>query len=338
MDKVIRIGLDTSKHVFVVHGVDAAERPVLRRKLRRAELEPFFAKLPPLLVGLEACGGSHHWARVLARLGHEVRLLPPQYVKPYVKRGKNDARDAEAICEAVGRPTMSFVPVKSLDQQAALMLHKARDLLLKQRTMLVNAIRGHAAELGVCAPQGLGKVEALLAQVAAEEAIPALARDVVALLGQQLDALEHRIELVERRLLAWHRDCALSRRLATIPGIGPIAATALAMKVPDPHMFKSARHFAAWLGLTPKDHSTAGRQRLGGITRAGDEDLRRLLVTGATSVIRHTKPGRGSAWLLGLIGRKPKKLAAVAWANKAARVAWAMMVNGEAYQLRASPA
>jgi transposase len=338
MDKVIRVGLDTSKRVFVVHGVDVAERPVLRRKLGRGEVLSFFARLPPTLIGLEACGGSHHWARELARLGHEVRLLPPQYVKAYLKRGKNDALDAEAICEALGRPTMSFVPMKSPDQQAALMLHKARDLLLKQRIMLVNAIRGHAAEFGVCAAQGLGKVEELLKQVAEDEAIPALARDVVTMLGQQLDGLQERIEVLERRLLAWHRACALSRRLATIPGIGPIAATALAMKVPDPTVFKSARHFAAWLGLTPKDHSTAGRQRLGGISRAGDEDLRRLLVVGATSVVRHTRPGKGSAWLLGLIGRKPKKLAAVAWANKAARVAWAMMVNGEAYGLRAKAA
>jgi transposase len=336
MEQIIRIGLDTSKNVFVVHGVDVQERPVLRRKLRRGEVLGFFAGMRPLLVGLEACGGSHHWARELGRLGHEVRLLPPQYVKAYVKRGKNDARDAEAICEAVGRPTMTVVPVKSAEQQAALMLHAARDLLLKQRTMLVNAIRGHAAEFGLCAPQGLGKVELLLKQVAEDEAIPVPARDVVALFGQQLDALQKRIEVLERRLLAWHRQCALSRRLATIPGIGPITATALAMKVPDPTVFRSGRHFAAWLGLTPKDHSTAGRQRLGGITLAGDEGLRRLLVVGATAVVQHTRPGRGSAWLLALIGRKPRKLAAVAWANKAARVAWALMISGGTYELRAA--
>lgn len=334
MEQVIRIGLDTSKQVFVVHGVNAAERPVLRRQLRRAELAAFFAGLPPVLVGLEACGGSHHWARVLHKLGHEVRLLPPQYVKPYVKRGKNDARDAEAICEALGRPSMRFVPMKSAEGQAALMLHGARDLLVKQRTMLVNAIRGHAAELGVCTARGLGKAEELLKQVAGDKAVPALARDILALLGEQLETLQERIELVERRLLAWHRASPLSRRLATIPGIGPIAATALAMKVPDPSVFQSARHFAAWLGLTPKDHSTAGRQKLGGITRAGDEHLRRLLVLGATAVVRHTKSGRGSAWLLALIGRKPRKLAAVAWANKMARTAWAMMVNGEEYRPR----
>jgi transposase len=336
VEQVIRIGLDTSKSVFVVHGVDAQERPVLRRKLRRAEVEPFFARLPPALIGLEACGGSHHWARRLKELGHEVRLLPPQYVKAYLKRGKNDARDAEAICEALARPTMRFVPVKSAEQQAALMLHTARDLLIRQRTMLANAIRGHAAEFGLCAPQGLGKVEALLKRVAEDQSIPALARDILELYRRQLEALEERIEVLERRLMAWHRQCALSRRLATIPGIGPIAATALAMKVPDPAVFRSARHFAAWLGLTPKDHSTAGRQRLGGITRAGDEGLRRLLVVGATSVVQHTRPGRGSVWLLALLARKPRKLAAVAWANKAARIAWAMMTSGQKYQLRGS--
>lgn len=332
MEQIIRIGLDTSKQVFVVHGVDAAERPVLRRKLRRGEVEQFFAMLPPLLVGLEACGAGHHWARVLQGVGHAVRLLPPQYVKPYLKRGKNDALDAEAICEAMARPTMRFVPVKSEAQQAALMLHRARDLLVKQRTMLVNAIRGHAAEFGVCAATGRAKVEELLAQVAADAAVPTLARDILAMLGRQLEKVEEKIEALERRLLAWHRACALSRRLATIPGIGPIGATALVMKVPDPTVFTSARHFAAWLGLTPKDHSTAGRQRLGGITRAGDENLRRLLVVGATAVVRHIKAGKGSPWLLALIGRKPRKLAAVAWANKMARMAWAMMISGEAYR------
>jgi transposase len=334
VEQVIRIGLDTSKTVFVVHGVDAQERPVLRRKLRRAEMEPFFARLPPTLIGLEACGGAHHWARRLKELGHEVRLLPPQYVKAYLKRGKNDARDAEAICEALARPSMRFVPVKSREQQAALMLHTARDLLIRQRTMLANAIRGHAAEFRLCAALGVGKVEALLKRVAEDNAIPALVRDILELYRRQLEALQERIEELERRLMAWHRECALSRRLATIPGIGPITATALAMKVPDPAVFRSARHFAAWLGLTPKDHSTAGRQRLGGITRAGDESLRRLLVVGATSVVQHTRPGRGSAWLLDLIGRKPRKLAAVAWANKAARVAWALMTSGQKYQLR----
>jgi transposase len=340
VEQVIRIGLDTSKELFVLHGVDAAERPVLKRALRRSQLEGFFAASPPVLVGLEACGASHHWARLLTALGHQVRLLPPQYVKAYLKRGKNDARDAEAICEAMARPSMRFVPVKSADQQAALMLHSGRDLLVRQRTALSNAIRGHAAELGLCAAKGLGRVEALLDRVAGDESVPAAARYVLALLGEQLAALEQRIAAIERELLAWHKASALSRRLATIPGIGPLTATALAMKVPDPGAFSSARHFAAWLGLTPKDHSTAGRQRLGGITKAGDEGLRRLLVVGATAVVRNAKPGRSSPWLLALLARKPRKLAAVAWANKMARTAWAMMLSGETYapQHAATPA
>ena len=338
MAEITRIGLDTSKNVFVPHGVDAQDRPVLSRKLRRAEVEGFFARLPPALVGLEACGAAHHWARVLESLGHQVRLLPPQYVKPYLKRGKNDARDAEAICEAMARPSMRFVPVKSRDSQAALMLHGARDLPVRQRTMLSNAIRGHAAEFGLCAAKGPGNVTELLERIAADEGLPALARGILALLGEQLAALQERIAALDRRLLAWHRASELSRRLATIPGVGPIAASALAMKVPDPAAFRSGRHLAAWMGLTPKDHSTAGRQRLGGITRAGDEGLRRLLVAGATAVVRHARAGKGPAWLSGLLARKPGKLAAVAWANKVARTAWALMVSGETYQQRRAAA
>jgi transposase len=332
MTEIIRIGLDTSKYVFQVHGVDAAEQPALRKKLRRADLERFFAGLAPTVIGLEACGASHHWARVLQRLGHEVRLLPPQYVKPYVKRGKNDAADAEAICEAMSRPSMRFVAVKTVENQAALMLHGARDLLIKQRTMLANAIRGHAAEFGVAGAKGVGRVAELLAHINADAAVPELARETFARLGAQLAAIERQLRELETKLLAWHRGHEGSRRVATIPGIGPITATALAMKVPDPSQFRSGRHFAAWLGLTPKDHSTAGRQRLGVITRAGDATLRRLLVAGAMAVIRHAKPGRASPWLLALLARKPKKLAAVALANKSARIAWAVMRRGETYQ------
>ena len=333
MVEVIRVGVDTSKSVFQVHGVDASERAVLVKKLRRSEVERFLASLAPTLVGLEACGGAHHWARVLRRLGHEVRLLPPQYVKPYVKRGqKNDAADAAAICEALGRPSMRFVPVKTAENQAALMLHGTRDLLLKQRTMLVNAVRGHAAEFGVVGAKGVGRIGDLLERVAASEAVPELARAMFASMGRQADALERQIEELDRQLTAWHRSSECSRRLAAIPSVGPITATALAMKVPDPSVFRSARHFAAWLGLTPKDHSTAGRQRLGGITRAGDETLRRLLVSGAMAVIRRARPGRTSPWLLSLLARKAKKQASVALANKTARIAWAMMKRGEAYR------
>jgi transposase len=312
--------------------VDARERAILRKKLHRGEMERFFAGLAPTLIGLEACGASHHWARVLRRLGHEVRLLPPQYVKPYVKRGKNDAADAEAICEAMSRPSMRFVAVRTAQNQAELMLHGARDLLIKQRTMLANAIRGHAAELGITGAKGVGRVNALLDRIAADADVPELAREIFARLSEQLEAVAKQVHVLETRLKAWHRTNERSRRLASIPGIGPIGATALAMKVADPNVFRSARHFAAWIGLTPKDHSTAGRQRLGAITRAGDETLRRLLVSGAMAVIQRAKPGRTSPWLLALLARKPKKLAAVALANKMARIAWALMMRGEAYR------
>jgi transposase len=332
MDEVIRIGLDTSKHVFQVHGVNAAEQAVLRRQLRRGEVERFFGALPRTRIGLEACGAAHHWARVLQALGHEVKLLPPQYVRPYVKRGKNDAADAEAICEALSRPSMRFVPVRTAENQADLMLHGARDLLVKQQTMLVNSIRGHAAEFGITARAGTANVGTLLERLAASPSVPELAREMFSRLAEQLEALERQLRAIDKRLAAWHRMNERCRRLAAIPSIGPVSATALAMKVPDASVFRSGRDFAAWIGLTPKDHSTGGRQRLGGITRAGDETLRRLLVAGAMSVIRHAKPGRTSPWLLDLLARKPKKLAAVALANKTARIAWALMMRGETYR------
>ncbi|MGH6754274.1 MAG: IS110 family transposase [Bradyrhizobium sp.] len=332
MNEVIRIGIDLSKHVFQVHGVNTAEQPVLRRTLRRGQMERFFAGLSPTLIGMEACGSAHHWARVLQELGHEVRLLPPQYVKPYVKRGKNDAADAEAICEALSRPSMRFVPVRSKENQAELMLLTTRDLLMKQKTMLINAIRAHAAEFGVTGAKGSDSITALQQRIATTEAMPQLAREVLARLFEQMNSLDQQARELERQLKAWHRNHTESRRLATIPGIGPIIATALTMKVPDPRVFQSARHFAAWLGLTPKDHSTAGRQRLGVITRAGDETLRRLLVNGATAVIKYAKPGRASAWLLNLLARKPRKLVAVALANRMARIAWVLMTRGEVYR------
>lgn len=331
MKEVIRIGVDTSKHVFQVHGVDALERPVLRKKLRRADVERFFAALPPTQIGLEACGAAHHWARVLQGLGHEVRLLPPQYVKPYVRRGKNDAADAEAICEAMSRPTMRFAPIRTAENQAELMLLGARELLVRQRTMLANAIRGHAAEFGVAGAKGLCQIGPLLERIAAAN-VPALARDIFATLAQQLEALDQQIAGLDKRLRAWHRTNERSRRLVTVPGIGVIGAAALAMKVAEPSAFRSGRHFAAWIGLTPKDHSTAGRQRLGAITKKGDEMLRHLLVSGAMAVIHRTKPERQPPWLRQLLARKPKKLAAVALANKTARIAWALMSRGGTYR------
>jgi transposase len=329
---IIRIGLDTSKHVFQIHGVDENEQPVLRRQIRRGEVAKVFAKLAPTRIGIEACGASHYWARVLRSLGHEVVLLPPQYIKPYVKRGKNDKIDAEAICEAMGRPTMRFVPVKTAEQQAALALLGVRDLLVKQRTMLINAIRGHAAEFGVIAAQGPKQVNELLQRLASEQGVPALAREMIEVLASQLDGLEIKLKAIEQRLLAWHRQDQTSQCLATIPGIGPIAGVSFALKVAEPQAFRSGRHFASWVGITPRENSTAGRQKLGRISRAGDEDLRRLLVIGATAVIRAAKPGRTAPWLLALLARKSKKLAAVALANKMARIVWAMMVSGETYR------
>jgi transposase len=313
--------------------VNAAEQPVLRRKLRRKEMLSFFAKLAPTMVGIEACAGSHYLARVLAGFGHEVKLLAPQLVKPYVKRAKNDAADAEALCEAMSRPTMRFVPVKTCEQQAALMLAGMRDRLIATRTQLTNAIRGYAAEFGLIAAKGLDKIEPLLLRTQTDETLPILARELFAAHAQEYAQLEAHIEAVEAKLMAWHRADEQSRRLAEIPGIGPIGASQMSMKVVDPHAFRSGRQFAAWLGLTPKDHSTAGKVRLGGITRAGDETLRSLLVVGATAVLQQVLRGRRKAapWLATLLARKPPKLAAVALANKTARIAWRLMVSGERY-------
>ena len=291
MDKVIRIGLDTSKHVFQVHGVDRSEQVVERRQLSRGQVEKYFASLSPTVVGLEACGASHHWARVLRELGHEVRLLPPQYVKPYVKRGKNDRIDAEAICEAMSRPSMRFVPVKSVDEQAAAMLLSVRDMLIKQRTMLVNAIRSHAAEFGVIGAKGVARIAEVLAR--ARESVPKLAWDLLSILAGQLEVTEVQLAHADKQLKLWHRETERSQRLATIPGVGPIGAMTMVLRVSDPTVFRSGRHFASWIGLTPREHSTAGRQRLGGISRQGDEALRRLLVVGATSVIKLAQRGKG---------------------------------------------
>ncbi len=333
MEQIIRIGMDTSKHIFQLHGVDAAEQPVLRKRLGRKQMVAFFAKLPPSVIGMEACGAAHYWAREFGKLGHEVRLIAPQHVKPYVKRNKNDGRDAEGLCEAMSRPTMRFVPVKTAEQQAALMLAGQREQMVARRTQLGNMIRGYAAEFGVTEAKGLDKIEPLLARVAQDECVPALARELFAVQGREYVQLQVELKAIEIKLRAWHRANADSRRLAEIPGVGAIGATGLVMKTPDPRAFPSGRHFAAWIGLTPKDHSTAGRTRLGKITRAGDERLRSVLVAGATAVIKQAKQGRGhpSPWLLALLKRKPAKLAAVALANKIARIAWKLMVTGESY-------
>jgi transposase len=339
VEQIIRIGMDTSKHIFQLHGVNAAEEPVLRKKLRRQDLITFFEKLPPTVIGIEACGGSHHWARLLQALGHQVKMIAPQLVKPYVKRGKNDAADAEAICEAMNRPSMRFVRFKTAEQQAALMLVGLRDRLIRQRTQLTNAIQGYAAEFGLVAAKGLVKIEPLLERIREDDTLPALARELFEIHAREYTHLQAQLEEIEDKLMAWHRADECSRRLAKIPGVGPIGATMLVMKTPAPEAFRSARHFAAWLGLTPKDHSTAGKVRLGVITRAGDEALRSVLVVGATAVIRHAQRSqtRVSPWLIALLKRKPPKLAAVALANKIARIAWKLMVSGEHYAGRVNP-
>ncbi|WP_157220728.1 IS110 family RNA-guided transposase [Flavisphingomonas formosensis] len=335
MEEIKRIGMDTSKHVFEVHGVNAAEEPVLRKRLRRQQMVTFFEGLPPTEIGIEACAGSHHWARVLGAMGHEVRLMPPQYVKRYVKRGKNDAADAEAACEAMSRPTMRFVPAKSVEQQAGLMLMGVRDRLIASRTQLANAIRGHAAEFGLTAAKGLAHVQPLLARIAADETLPALARELFALQGEELARLEQEIATIDARHKEMHRADECSRQLAEIPGVGPVAATLFRLKTPAPELFDSGRDFSAWIGLTPKDHSTGGKTRLGVITKAGDETLRAALVTGAMAIIQHVRSGRcksASPWLKALVARKPPKLAAIALANKNARIAWKLMATGERYK------
>jgi transposase len=335
--QIIRIGMDTSKSVFQLHGVDEREQPVLRRKLRRRDVLAFFAKLPPTRVGMEACGGSHYWARELRALGHEVVLIPPQYVKPYVDRGKNDAADAEAICEAMSRPKVArrAVAAKTVEQQAGQMLIGVRDRLLKRRTQVSNTIRGYASEFGLVTAKGLARLEPLLEQIGEDGTLPELAQDMFAMLAEQYRHVSAQIAEIETRLTAFHRASARSRRLAEVPAIGPVIAAALAAKVPDPKVFRSGRDFAAWLGLTPKNHSTAGKTRLGVITRAGDEMLRSLLICGATAVIQQVKRRKsGPAWLVALIERKPPKLAAVALANKTARIAWKMMLTDEPYDPR----
>jgi transposase len=314
--EITTIGLDIAKRVFQAHGADATGKAVLRRKLQRAEVLAFFASLPPCLVGIEACSTAHHWAREIRALGHDVRLMPASYVKPYVKRGKTDAADAEAICEAVTRPTMRFVPIKTAEQQAVLMLHRTRDLLVRQRTMLVNALRGHMAELGVIAPHGISRVGDLVAALLGEDEaqVPRMARYALRGLASELEALGERVKEIEGAILAWHKDNEVSRRLATIPGIGPITASAIVATVTDPTQFHSARQFAAWIGLVPKQNNSGGKERQGGISKQGDRYLRRLLVLGATAVIRHarTKVTAETAWLRGVLDRRPVRLASVA--------------------------
>ena len=334
--EVTTIGLDIAKSVFQVHGVDVAGNVMIRRQLRRSRVLPFFKKQPGCLIGLEACATAHHWGRQLIALGHEVKLMPPRYVKPYVKRGKNDAADAAAICEAVTRPSMRFVSVKGKEQQSVLMEHRSRELLVRQRTMVVNAIRAHMAEFGIVARTGLPQVKELLVVIADgdDDRLPPVARACLKALARQFLSLDAEILAAEKRIHAWHRSNEVSRRLETIPGIGPITASALAASISDPEAFKSGRELAAWIGLVPRQTSSGGKQRLGRISKQGDQYLRWLLVAGAMTVIRHAKRRETTSlpWLTDLIARRPTKVAAVALANKMARMAWVVLRRGETYR------
>jgi transposase len=311
-------------------------KPVIRRQLKRSQVLAFFKKLPPCLVGMEACATSHYWAREIAKLGHEVRMMPARYVKAYVKRNKNDAADAEAICEAVTRPTMRFVPIKTPEQQSVLVLHRSRHLFVRQRTALVNALRAHLAEFGIVAGVGRNGLEKLLEVIADEEdeRVPPEARSCLLALRDQLALVKEQILEADRRILAWHRASELSRRLDDIPGVGPLIATALVASIPDPQAFRSGRDLSAWIGLVPKQNSTGGKERLGHISKAGNRYLRKLLVVGALSVIRRAKETGSTRrpWLVALMARRSTKVAAIALANKNARIAWAMMVRGTRYK------
>jgi transposase len=331
MGETTIIGLDVAKQIFQVHGVSADGKVTVKRQLRRSQMLGFFGKLTRCVVGLEACGGSHFWAREIRAFGHDVRLIPPAYVKPYVKRGKTDAVDAEAICEAVSRPTMRFVPIKTAECQAALMVLKTRDLLVRQRTQAINALRGHLAEVGIVAAKGAAKVEMLFEIIRDENdgRLPPAARTALKMLTEQIEALTERVDTLERKIVAEVRRDDTMRRLTTIPGIGPITAATIQALVPDPGVFTSGRHFAAWIGLTPKMHSSGGKERLGKISKMGNPALRSLLVVGATAVSRQVRRGATiSPWLTALLARRPAKVAAIALANKMARIAWALLTKG----------
>jgi transposase len=333
--QITTIGLDIAKNVFQVHGIDAAEKVVVRKQLRRGQVMKFFAALPPCLVGMEACATAHYWARELTKLGHEVRLMPAKDVKAYVKRNKNDAADAEAICEAVGRPTMRFVRIKSAEQQGRLMQHRTRDLLLRQQTQVINALRAHLAELGIVAAQGREGLKQLLRIIADEKdaRLPIDARASLIVLAAQLQALHTMIGSIEKRLIVQHRANEASKRLEGIPGIGLIGASAIAATMTDPKAFQSGRDFAAWIGLVPRQDSTGGKQKLGPISKQGDRYLRRLLVVGAHAVLRRAKQSPEKyPWLTQLLARRPFKVVAIALANKMARVAWALLAKGGTYR------
>jgi transposase len=332
MEQPITIGIDLAKSVFQLHGVDAEGAIVLRRQLRRKQMLEFFRRLPPCLIGIEACAGAHHWARELGRLGHDVRLMPPSYVKPYVRRGKTDKADAEAICEAVTRPSMRFVPVKSEDTQALLMIHKAREFLVHQLTQVTNAIRAHLSEFGIVAPKGVHNVGRLLGAAECAD-LPDCARKPLRLLADQFFETREKVNQLTRDIRREAETNETANRLQTIPGVGPITATALAATLPDVTGFRTSRDLSAWLGLTPKPHSSGGKERLGRISKMGNRYLRRLLYLGAMGIItarRRNEPGED--WLWQLLQRKTAKQAAIALANRMARTVWALLRNGTEYE------
>jgi len=334
MKKFIRTAIDLGKNYFQVHGLESEGGRSISRKIKRSKMHEVYSQIEPCRVGMEACGSAHYWARQLTAMGHEVVLIPPAYIKPYVKRGKNDVVDAAAICEAMSRPDMRYVPIKSADQQAVLMLHKTRELLVKQRTMAVNALRGHLAEFGIVAAKGIGRVDELLALAKADAELPHIAGAAVACMAQHLEGLDLSIETVDEEIARAHRQNPTSRLLDEIPGIGTLIASATAASVPDPGVFKSGRDFAAWLGLTPRQNSSGGKEKLGAITKQGNRYIRKMLVTGATSVLRVAGKRKGALadWINALRARKPERLVAVALANKLARICWAIMNTGEGFR------
>lgn len=334
MNKFIRIGVDLAKNYFQVHALPSEGGPAVRRKLSRRTIREFFSQIEPCRIGMEACGSAHYWAREFKAMGHDVSLMPPAYTKPYVKRGKNDAVDAEAICEAVSRPGMRFVPIKSADQQATLMLHKTRDLLIKQQTMNVNALRSHLAEVGIVAAKGIGRVRELLELAETEITLPRGTRSVVKVLARQIEELDKSINDLEKEISNTHSQSEMSQLLVEAPGVGKLVATAIVASVPDPGVFETGRDFAAWLGLTPRQNSSGGKHTLGAISKAGNRYIRKLLVLGATSILNIVSRRKGALrdWIAGLLAKKPARLVTVALANKLARIIWAMMKTGESFR------
>lgn len=335
MEKITTVGLDLAKTIFQVHAINETGVPIVRRTLRRAQVLAFFSKLAPCVVGMEACGSSHFWAREIRALGHDVRMMPAIYVKAYVKRSKTDAADAEAICEAVTRPTMRFVPIKTTEQQGTGMIMKTRDLLVRQRSQTANALRAHMSELGIVTGAGLAGVAKLIDLIRDEneERIPNVSRRALMAMADQVEALAVQVEKLDRQIVAIVKDDEDARRLTSIPGVGPIIAATVMAAVPDPHGFRTGRDFAAWLGLTPRAHSSGGKERIGSISKRGNRQLRTLLIVGATSILKLGRRGfKLPQWIAALMLRRPFKVVAVALANKIARMIWALLVKGGTYQ------